>query len=150
MKLPKKIILPIGWDNVINSLEEVIEYKEKSLREDLCLKILELEENYRTKRINTLKPYKDKLEQEYLLVSSKINHPKILPEFVNRRQAALVLAHYWQGEDLETIPNYSFVSEMTAQEAFDYALKLTAPNTPEREYVEKAHGYLWKDYHGRD
>lgn len=78
----------------------------------------------------------------------KIEHPKRISAFRNYQQAAEVLAYYWQGKSLD---HDELVEKImrggdTQLEAFDYAQNLTNPGSAEREYVDKAWNFLWKDY----
>lgn len=79
-----------------------------------------------------------------------IEHPEPQASFESDEAAAGVVRHYWQGAEIDEATLMQsimgFGSNDVYKEAIGFATHLTEPGSPEREYVESANAFLWRDY----
>jgi hypothetical protein len=147
--------LPNGWDQELKSLDAKIksyEDERDSLNRQMETELERVRESYRARmpidQLSGLQVSKNNI-WERIRSKHKIEHPKRTDKLTTVRQAAEVLAHYWQGEELDNQKLLDaicgFGDNTFNARAYQFASNLTAPNSPERQYVRSAQDFLWKD-----
>ncbi len=145
--------LPQGWNSELKGIEAQISQVEKShnvILQEMDKELKKVEREYRSRmQFGKLKGLRNKLKsaQETVRETYPITPPEI-KEFEHVGDAARVLAHYWQGRVMSQNRLILGIAEdhIMYAKAADYADLLTAPKSPERDLVDRAKTFLWKDY----
>ena len=147
--------LPDGWDAELKNIESIIkeiESNNENIGKKMEADLKRIEKKYLAKmRLKELHKLRAKMDKTWENIRNEysINHSEIKKRFKNYDEAAEVLANYWQGHKMskrKLLDSIAGGSTLIYAEASRYAENLTAPDSPERNYVSKACDFLWKDY----
>ncbi len=148
--------LPEGWDSELQAINNQIA-EVSALRESLSEEMKAAMEAVRLSYVARM-PH-DRLaklgaEKEQAWQRIRDSHPiapleiDMDPTSIGRVQAAKILAHYWQGEEIDSyelmMGIMGYRSPDWNTKAYEYALNLTQPNSPERLCVMTAQEKLWE------
>ena len=148
--------LPKGWNRELLALDQEISQRNaqmNTLDAEMKEEIERVREPYldRIRQINPIHLSGLKAEAwQRIRDEYPITHPRIVEKFNNARQAAEVLIHYWQGEEIDHEELWKGIAgygdNRLNPRAFDFARNLTQPDSPERDYVERVQVFLWEGY----
>jgi len=149
-----KMRLQDKWDAELKKIESKISKVNSTIDQidqEMNEKIEEVKKpymkkmRYQGKKIGNLESQLD-LAKENIRKKYAIIHPE-QRKFRKSRDAARVLAHYWQGDEIsEPDLILKIISNVdTYVEAVEYVDLLTSENSPERKYANKAGRFLWRN-----
>lgn len=146
--------LPPGWDNELRALDTQIkdvQKRQNDMRVKMEMELQRVRAAYDLEiigndgELSRLRGEKD-LALGRIRDGPGVNHPTRV-KISNTRQAAEVLAHYWQGEEMDRETLLDGIAGMGIPgiyaRASDFAANLTKPESDERKYVQVAQDHLW-------
>lgn len=148
--------LPEGWDSELRRIDEEVGKTVaviQLLRDRMNAEIAAVKEKYQSRmphgRLEDLHAQKPEAWKR-IRERHPIQHPERRDGFATYGEAAEVLAHYWQGEHINSQELLRGIAgagnNVLNTRAYQFAENLTEPGSPERKYVDAAQKFLWKDY----
>lgn len=144
-----------GWDSELRTLNETLAEKQDlvmRLTEQMNAEVAEVRKKYESK-IPRKEVVRLAIERDQAIARIRETHEyPILTSSEKRHgfktvlEAAGVLAHYWQGEEMEPVDLVRGIAGLTdsdlSEESWNFAEMLTEPNSPGRVYVADAYMFL--------